>query len=88
MIDLADVFEICVVKVFHRTDKKINSLGVAVGNYVEYWRNTICVRYAPTSIDTLSCTDGCLIGRYVHLTVYDRYLRKLQLNEFIIWASP
>ena len=89
MIDLVDAFEICVVKVYHRTDKKINSLGITVGNYVEDWRNTFCARYAPTpNMNTLFCTDGCLIGRYVHITVYDHILRQLQLKEVAVWASP
>ena len=88
MIDLADVFEICRFKVYHRTDKKIYSLGITVGNYVEYWRNTFCAGYAPTNTNLLFCTGGCLVGRYVHLRVYDSNPRQLQLEEVFMWASP
>ena len=89
-IDLVDVFEICYVRIFP-ADVRIQSLLITVGNYVEQQRNTACVRHASLSENTEAkciCTDGSLIGRYVHAKVYDAIARQLQLKEVLIYASP
>ena len=91
MIDLVDVFEICLLEIF-AGDRAITGLTVSIGNYVDNIRNSFCGRDMYLSKQKhliFSCTEGSLFGRYVNLTMYDNDARRqLRLKQVNIWASP